>query len=89
MNVEPNLQSLALKCLSLWKLPYLNAYQDSLQRIIKDDTFREELTHIRASPVKEEFKHHFLDLLIRVLYGKMLQKSKAHSKVTVFFVNFV
>eukprot|EP00731_Ephydatia_muelleri_P001007 Em0001g1007a len=72
---DPEVQKLALACLMTSKPPYLVPYRDSLEKLLEDNTFREELMNFcpesECSLVSPDHWEQLLPLLLRVLYGRL------------------
>lgn len=70
---DPKIQSLALGSLTGYKLKFITAHKESLQRLIGDKTFREELT-LFTEEINEEYRAQLIDLISRILYGKLTKR---------------
>ncbi|EIW69152.1 hypothetical protein TREMEDRAFT_71796 [Tremella mesenterica DSM 1558] len=82
---ESKLQSLALKCLMTYKSPSLNPYHDSLQALLDDSKFRDQLAHLplgtTSEAIEPQHRAELLPVVIRLLYGIITArrgKSSAH-----------
>lgn len=74
-----DIQKLALDCLMSYGFPHLTLYRENLYRILDDKSFRSEITTFsidtESSTIKEDHRSGFADILIRLLYGKMMFKA--------------
>ncbi|PRW58885.1 small subunit processome component 20-like protein [Chlorella sorokiniana] len=88
MDVDPAIQTGALKCLKVFKLKFLLPYLDRLLRLADNNTLREELTAfplaVSATSLREdeggsallaEHRAGLVPLLIRLLFPKMRKRS--------------
>ncbi|OCF30821.1 U3 small nucleolar RNA-associated protein 20 [Kwoniella heveanensis BCC8398] len=71
---EPKLQSLALKCLMTYKSPKLVPYQDTLETLLEDSKFRDELARLRLAQSTSD-------------YGLQTQDKSAPAKTRVVFID--
>jgi U3 small nucleolar RNA-associated protein 20 len=72
-------QTLSLSCLLTYKSPHLTAHKDQLQMLLDDTRWRDELTSIDLAKIESNGRKEFVDVLIRLLFGLMLEK-KARSR---------
>nr|XP_006819783.1 PREDICTED: small subunit processome component 20 homolog [Saccoglossus kowalevskii] len=77
-------QQLSLNCLLSYKYKYLVPYQENLQRLLVEKSFRAELVAFSLDEdnaiVQNDHREQLFPLLMRVLYGRMLNKSGGKSK---------
>ncbi|WWC98879.1 hypothetical protein V866_005773 [Kwoniella sp. B9012] len=71
---EPKLQGLALKCLMTYKSPKLLPYQESLETLLEDSKFRDELARLRLSATEQD-------------YGVQSQEKSALAKTRIVFID--
>ena len=80
-------QSLALKCLSKWRWPWLNPYAPRLQRLVGEATWREEMTafHLdpQVSPIAAAHRRPLAAVLMRLLYPRLVAARVQRGKATV------
>nr|XP_019012391.1 U3 small nucleolar RNA-associated protein 20 [Kwoniella pini CBS 10737]OCF51172.1 U3 small nucleolar RNA-associated protein 20 [Kwoniella pini CBS 10737] len=70
---EPKLQGLALKCLFTYKSPKILPYQDSLETLLEDSRFRDELARFRLSATEQD-------------YGVQSQEKSALAKTRIVYI---
>ncbi|WVQ94326.1 hypothetical protein IAU59_001405 [Kwoniella sp. CBS 9459] len=71
---EPRLQGLALKCLMTYKSPKLVPYQDTLETLLDDSKFRDELARLRLAESTSD-------------YGLQTQDKSAPAKTRVVIID--
>ncbi|WVW79710.1 hypothetical protein I302_101680 [Kwoniella bestiolae CBS 10118] len=71
---EPKLQGLALKCLMTYKSPKLVPYRESLEALLEDSKFRDELARLRLSVAEQD-------------YGVQSQEKSALAKTRVVIID--
>ncbi|XP_069689745.1 small subunit processome component 20 homolog isoform X2 [Periplaneta americana] len=73
---NPEVQKMALDCLSAYKYKYLMPYREHLYGLIDDKTFKTELTVFRIDKeselIQKEDRHDLMPLIMRIVYSKML-----------------
>ncbi|NWH65197.1 UTP20 protein, partial [Geococcyx californianus] len=76
---DQNVQRIALDCMMTYKHPHLLPYRENLQRLLEDKTFKEEIVHFsiseETSVVKMEHRPDLIPVLMRILYGRMRNKT--------------
>uniref|UniRef100_A0A8C2Y8I8 UTP20 small subunit processome component n=1 Tax=Coturnix japonica TaxID=93934 RepID=A0A8C2Y8I8_COTJA len=76
---DQNVQRIALDCVMTYKHPHLLPYRENLQRLLEDKSFKEEIAHFSISEentiVKMEHRPHLVPVLMRILYGRMRNKT--------------
>lgn len=76
----------ALKCLFGFKLKFLTPYREQLERFAGDATYRDEMIRfpVRTSGgvVQTDHRRGLILVLIRLLYGRLLQRKGRSSKDT-------
>lgn len=76
---DQNVQRIALDCIMTYKHPHLLPYRENLQRLLEDKSFKEEIVHFSISEentiVKVEHRPHLVPVLMRILYGRMRNKT--------------
>lgn len=79
MDNDPSIQTLSLECLLNWKDSYLTSHVMHLQNLISYSSLREELTtwDIRreSHQVQEEHRSGLLEVVLRILYPKIMKRS--------------
>ncbi|WWC59942.1 uncharacterized protein I303_102505 [Kwoniella dejecticola CBS 10117] len=70
---EPKLQGLALKCLFTFKSPKLLPYRESLETLLEDSKFRDELARFRLSATEQD-------------YGVQSQEKSALAKTRIVYI---
>ncbi|KAI0070349.1 hypothetical protein K474DRAFT_1670178 [Panus rudis PR-1116 ss-1] len=71
---DRQLQKLALSCIQTYKSPHLSRYQDSLQMLLDDTRWRDELTQLQIAEIERDERPQVVNVLIRILFGLMLEK---------------
>ncbi|XP_047917180.2 small subunit processome component 20 homolog [Anser cygnoides] len=76
---DQNVQRIALDCIMTYKHPHLLPYRENLQRLLEDKNFKEEIVHFSISEenavVKMEHRPYLIPVLMRILYGRMRNKT--------------
>ncbi|NWI16571.1 UTP20 protein, partial [Crypturellus soui] len=76
---DQSVQRIALDCIMTYKHPHLLPYRENLQRLLEDKTFKEEIVHFSISEenavVKMEHRPALIPVLMRILYGRMRNKT--------------
>ncbi|XP_008939761.1 PREDICTED: small subunit processome component 20 homolog, partial [Merops nubicus] len=76
---DQNVQRIALDCIMTYKHPHLLPYRENLQRLLEDKSFKEEIVHFSISEetavVKMEHRPDLIPVLMRILYGRMRNKT--------------
>lgn len=71
---------LALDCVLGYKAPALVPYKDNVRRLLEDKTLRDELVNLdlslRGGAVKIEHREELIPLLVRVVFGRFVSKSR-------------
>uniref|UniRef100_A0A670XP62 UTP20 small subunit processome component n=1 Tax=Pseudonaja textilis TaxID=8673 RepID=A0A670XP62_PSETE len=79
---DQNVQKVALDCIMTYKHPHLLPYKENLYRLLEDKSFKEEIVHFSISEensiVKPQHRPELIPVLMRILYGRM--KNKTGSK---------
>ncbi|XP_050392090.2 small subunit processome component 20 homolog [Patella vulgata] len=77
---DPEIQTIAFKCLLCYKFKYITPYKDHILNILNNTTFKEELIVFgldeEITIIKTEHRKDILPLLLRILFGKMLSKAR-------------
>ncbi|KAJ3340595.1 U3 snoRNP protein [Gonapodya sp. JEL0774] len=76
---DQKIQDLALKCLENWKYGFMATYREALYAVIDDSKFRNQLSllnweEIDSAIIHESEKDQFMDILTRILYGKLVTR---------------
>uniref|UniRef100_A0A8B9R1B4 UTP20 small subunit processome component n=1 Tax=Anas platyrhynchos TaxID=8839 RepID=A0A8B9R1B4_ANAPL len=76
---DQNVQRIALDCIMTYKHPHLLPYRENLERLLEDKSFKEEIVHFSISEenavVKMEHRPYLIPVLMRILYGRMRNKT--------------
>ncbi|XP_061213380.1 small subunit processome component 20 homolog [Neopsephotus bourkii] len=76
---DQNVQRIALDCIMTYKHAHLLPYRENLQRLLEDRSFKEEIVHFNISEdtavVKMEHRPDLIPVLMRILYGRMRNKT--------------
>jgi len=79
----PEVQKKALDCLLAYGSSYLMPYKDNLYRLLEDKSFRHELTLFSIddanSTVRSEHRAGLTPVLVRILFGRMQNKTGPNS----------
>ncbi|TIB69218.1 hypothetical protein E3P77_00646 [Wallemia ichthyophaga] len=72
---DAGIQGHALNCILTWKDLSVNAYEETLKNLLKEGTFRDELTNlplnIESSAISPSHRAGLIPIVIRMLYGVM------------------
>ena len=71
-----SVQLLALQGLCSWNVEYVKPFRENLSLFIKEATLRDQLVNFQIDSIKEPFTKPFVQVLLRVLYSKMLVKGR-------------
>nr|XP_033808420.1 small subunit processome component 20 homolog [Geotrypetes seraphini] len=81
---DANVQKIALDCIMSYKHPHLLSYKENLERLLEDKNFKEELVHFSISEentvVKVEHRPNLVPVVMRILYGRMRNKTGSKTK---------
>uniref|UniRef100_H3APA8 UTP20 small subunit processome component n=1 Tax=Latimeria chalumnae TaxID=7897 RepID=H3APA8_LATCH len=81
---DQEVQKVALECIMTYNHPHLLPYKESLQRLLEDKNFKEEIVHFNISEessiVKAEHRPDLIPVLMRILYGRMRNKTGSKSQ---------
>ncbi|KAI7902962.1 armadillo-type protein [Cokeromyces recurvatus] len=81
-----NLQKAALECIISWKNPNVKPYADNLRLLYDDTRFRDELSNLiqneEQSPIDPAHRKGLMPVLMRILYGRLIQRAKASAKTS-------
>ncbi|XP_063164718.1 small subunit processome component 20 homolog [Candoia aspera] len=76
---DQNVQKVALDCIMTYKHPHLLPYKENLYRLLEDKSFKEEIVHFGISEensiVKPQHRPELIPVLMRILYGRMRNKT--------------
>uniref|UniRef100_A0A8C6R1C0 UTP20 small subunit processome component n=1 Tax=Nannospalax galili TaxID=1026970 RepID=A0A8C6R1C0_NANGA len=82
LHQDQTVQKITLDCLMTYKHPHILPYRENLQRLLDDRSFKEEIVHFSISEdnsvVKMAHRADLFPILMRILYGRM--KNKTGSK---------
>nr|XP_020021683.1 small subunit processome component 20 homolog [Castor canadensis] len=82
LHQDQMVQKITLDCIMTYKHPHILPYRESLQRLLEDRSFKEEIVHFSISEdntvVKPAHRADLFPILMRILYGRM--KNKTGSK---------
>ena len=78
---DAEIQKLAFKAILTWKSETLRRYSQNIQNLIDESRFRDELTTLLsgggdANELQTEHLRELMPVLLRVLYGKAITRSK-------------
>ena len=68
------LQKSALDCVFSYKIKALAPYKDLLYNILDEKKFKDELINFKVETISEEHRQEFIEILLRLLYGKMITR---------------
>lgn len=71
---DRTLQTLALNCIFTYKLPNLVRHEETLRHFLDDTLWRDELAHLDLSSLDATDRTVFVDTMIRLLFGIMLER---------------
>ncbi|OAC99530.1 hypothetical protein MUCCIDRAFT_148767 [Mucor lusitanicus CBS 277.49] len=81
---DAKLQLAAMECIFTWKDPNIKPYADNLRNLVDDIKFRDELaTFIQNEEqilIDPAHRQGLMPVVMRVLYGRLIQRSKASNK---------
>ena len=81
---DTEVQSLALRCLAKYKLAFLTPYLASLQRLVDEATYREEMATFHLSPtvsvVERSHRPQLSAVLVRLLFTKMEKRNEKRGR---------
>ncbi|CEG75265.1 hypothetical protein RMATCC62417_10338 [Rhizopus microsporus] len=83
---DAKLQSAALECIFTWKDPGIKPYADNLRNLVDDVKFRDEITTFIQNEEQTQIdlahRQALMPVVMRILFGRLIQKSKASSKIS-------
>jgi U3 small nucleolar RNA-associated protein 20 len=71
---DRSLQKLALATMLTYKSPHILPHQGTLEALLDDTRWRDELTALDISQIEEKDRRECVELVIRLLFGIMLEK---------------
>ncbi|KAF8622933.1 hypothetical protein AX15_006611 [Amanita polypyramis BW_CC] len=71
---DRSLQSVSLSCLLAYKSPSLHSHEEKLWSLLDETNWKDELTRFDTSSLEQNDRKEIVDVLIRLLFGKMLEK---------------
>ncbi|KAL6304961.1 armadillo-type protein [Sparassis latifolia] len=71
---DRSLQRLSLSCMLTYKSPHLLPHEDMLRMLLDDTRWRDDLAQLDISGIELGERHELVDVLIRLLFGLMLEK---------------
>ncbi|KXS20992.1 hypothetical protein M427DRAFT_499228 [Gonapodya prolifera JEL478] len=76
---DQKIQELSLSCLAGWNYNFMATYRETLNNIIDDSKFRNQLSllsweEINQSITSDSEKNQFMNILLRILYGKLVTR---------------
>ena len=71
---DRSLQTVSLSCLLTYKSPVLRSHEEKLRSLLDDTNWRDELTSLNINELDQNGRKEMVDVLIRLLFGKMLEK---------------
>lgn len=77
------LQSLALTCILTFKEPHILAIEQSLRMFLDETKWRDEMTGFSLDTFDGKLKTRAVEVLVRLLYGTMLEKNRRDRKSAV------
>ena len=82
-NGDLEMQKLSLQGLLAWKKPEVTPYQESLELLLDESKFRNELTVLFQGDHKilPEHREVIMPLILRLLYGRLVSKKGVHNNV--------
>lgn len=80
-NGDIEVQKAALKAILAWKQDGVKPYQESLEFLLDEARFKNELTVLFQGEIQIQAKHHTeaMPILLRLLYGRTISKKGASS----------
>lgn len=80
---EPPVQKACLSCLLNYKeYAVLSQYKASFEKLLPEESFREQLTLINLEDIPNEHKDIYMFILSNILYGKMIFRRGKANKVS-------
>ncbi|XP_030069682.1 small subunit processome component 20 homolog isoform X2 [Microcaecilia unicolor] len=81
---DAHVQRIALDCIMSYRHLHLLPYKENLERLLEDKNFKEELLHFSISEentiVKVAHRPDLVPVVLRILYGRMRNKTGSKSK---------
>ncbi|KAK2463026.1 hypothetical protein APHAL10511_004681 [Amanita phalloides] len=71
---DRSLQSVSLSCLLTYKSPVLHSHEEKFKSLLDETNWRDELTTLDINALEQSDRKEIVDVLIRLLFGKMLEK---------------
>ncbi|KAF9524996.1 armadillo-type protein [Crepidotus variabilis] len=71
---DRTLQTIALSCIFTYNLAPLQPYEDRIKTLLDDTRWRDELSLLDMDEIPAQSRSEVLDVIIRVLFGVMLEK---------------
>ena len=71
---DRSLQNVSLSCLLTYKSPALRSQEEKFRSLLDDTNWRDELTTLNINELEQNDRKEIVDVLIRLLFGKMLEK---------------
>ena len=71
---DRSLQNVSLSCLLTYKSPALRSQEEKFRSLLDDTNWRDELTTLNINELEQNNRNEIVDVLIRLLFGKMLEK---------------
>ena len=71
---DRDLQAVSLSCLLAYKSPHLRHQEEKLRLLLDETKWRDELTSLDLSSIEIKDRPEPVDVIIRLLYGLMLEK---------------
>ena len=71
---DRSLQNVSLSCLLSYKSPALRSQEEKFRSLLDDTNWRDELTTLNINELEQDDRKEIVDVLIRLLFGKMLEK---------------
>ncbi|KAM4881703.1 small subunit processome component 20 homolog [Thomomys bottae] len=79
LHQDQTVQKIALDCIMTYRHPHILPYRENLQRLLEDRSFKEEIVHFSISEdnsvVKTAHRADLFPILMRILYGRMKNKT--------------
>ncbi|XP_006888591.1 PREDICTED: small subunit processome component 20 homolog [Elephantulus edwardii] len=79
LHQDQTVQKISLDCIMTYKHPHILPYRENLERLLEDRSFKEEIVHFSISEentvVKAEHRADLFPVLMRILYGRMKNKT--------------
>ena len=82
-NGDLEMQKLSLQGLLSWKKPEVIPYKESLELLLDESKFRNELTNLFQGDqmILPEHRKVIMPLILRLLYGRMVSKKGVHNNI--------